>query len=174
MVFYGKIHELSWRLADISKIVDFYNFVSDDNRVIYKIDGIEFRSIFDKIVELVKLLGKISYFFNISQSLELSIGGYLAFDGKVLVIVALLVIFVEAMGIEVLGDLVEIVLSSLGEVDIGVFLVVLLLFGLRVIAIFCIFFLLFCFLFFVLVSGWRLCFLKEEFMFVVPGFYLFV
>ena len=89
-------------------------------------------------------------------------------------IVALLVIFVEAMGIEVLGDLVEIVLSSLGEVDIGVFLVVLLLFGLRVIAIFCIFFLLFCFLFFVLVSGWRLCFLKEEFMFVVPGFYLFV
>ena len=89
-------------------------------------------------------------------------------------IVALFVIFVEAVGIEMFGDLVEIVLSSLWKVDIGIFLVVLLLFGLRIIAVLCIFFLLFCFLFFVFVSGWWLCFLKEEFMFVISGFYFFV
>ena len=73
------------------------------------------------VVELAEFLTKSAYLVNIPQTLQLPILRYLMFDRHVPMVVAFF-IFLVTLSMDVLGDFIEIVLPSLWNINISIFL----------------------------------------------------
>ena len=109
-------------MTDISEVIDFDVVVCNNDRVVNKLDVIVLTVWFDVIIEFVEFLGKCAYLFDVSQIFELSILCYLILDGHVAMISPFL-FFCMSLSVDVFSNLLKVVLSSMGQINICVSLI---------------------------------------------------
>jgi hypothetical protein len=120
LLVYRMLQDSTRGSADISEVVDRERVISSDDRVVDVLDACLLLQRFDVVAKLVEFVIELPDSLNLLQVLELSQFADFALDGHVPEEGAVLVLLVAVVHVEVLGYLMEVVLSLLRKLEIGI------------------------------------------------------